>query len=331
MTRGAQLLQAGPVPMPNGRPPRREVLATPAEVVSRVEDGQTVAIGGFVTANHPMPLVRELIRQGKRNLTLVGSATAGLEVDLLLGAGVVGKLIAPYVGAELYSPLGSCFRTLVESGRVELWESSEYILYAGLQARAMGQEFFAWRGGIGSSVPELNHDLKVFTSPLGDGKEYIAVPAIPVDWAFLHVGVADKYGNGQHPGARFGDRILARAADRVALTTERVISNEEIRRNPIMTSVPYADAVVEAPYGSHPYASHGYYAEDAEHIELYVAATAGFHGGDRSGLDSYLEKYVTGPDSHEDYLKVIGRDHLHALQAEYAHIDVVGRYAGSLD
>ncbi|MGH9055307.1 MAG: CoA transferase subunit A [Acidimicrobiales bacterium] len=326
MTRTTQLLQAGPVELPDGRPPRREVVASAAEVVARVYDGATVAIGGFVTANHPMPLVRELIRQGKKDLTLVGSATGGLEIDLLLGAGVVHKLIAPYCGAELYSPVGNCFRTMVENGQVELWESSEYILYAGLQARAMGQEFFAWRGGIGSSIPELNPDLKVFPSPLGDGKQYIAVPAIPVDWAFLHVGAADRFGNGRHPGARFGDRIMARAADRVALTTERIVSNAEIRSNPMMTSVPYADAVVEAQYGSHPYASHGFYAEDAEHIERYVAATTGFRKGDRSGLDTYLETYVTGPGSHDEYLAVVGRDRLGELEAEYAHLSRPATY-----
>lgn len=326
MSRGAQPLQAGPVELPDGPPRRREVVTSAADVVARVPDGATVAIGGFVTANHPMPLVRELIRQGRRDLTIVGSATAGLEIDLLLGAGVARKLIAPYCGAELYSPVGSCFRAMVESGRVELWESSEYILYAGLQARAMGQEFFAWRGGIGSSIPGLNPDLKVFPSPFGDGKEYIAVPAIPVDWAFLHVGAADKYGNGQHPGARFGDRIMARAADRIALTTERVVPNADIRRSPLMTSVPYADAVVEAPYGSHPYASHGFYAEDAEHIGQYVTATAAFRKGDRTGLDAYLEQYVTGPASHDAYLDTVGRDRLRALDAEYSHLSRPAAY-----
>jgi glutaconate CoA-transferase, subunit A len=173
---------------------------------------------------------------------------------------------------------------MVEKEQVELWESSEYILYAGLQAKAMGQEFFAWHGGVGSSIVDLNPDLKVFTSPLGDGKEYVAVPAISPDWAFLHVGWADRYGNGQHPGARFGDRIMARAADRVALTVERLVPNARIRANPVMTSVPYADAVVVAPFGSHPYASHGFYAEDAEHIEAYLRATSGFRRGDRSGV-----------------------------------------------
>jgi glutaconate CoA-transferase, subunit A len=320
VTRQAPLLQPGPVELPDGPPRRREVVTSAADVVSRVEDGAAVAIGGFVTANHPMPLVRELIRQGKKDLTVIGSATAGLEIDLLVGAGVVRKLIAPYCGAELYCPVGNCFRAMVESGQVELWECSEYILYAGLQARAMGQEFFAWRGGVGSSIPQLNKDLKVFLSPFGDGKEYLAVPAIAVDWAFLHVGAADAHGNGQHPGARFGDRIMARAADRVALTTERIVPNSEIRKNPLMTSVPYADAVVEAPYGSHPYASHGFYAEDAEHIGQYVAATAGLRKGDRTGLDSYLAAYVRGPTSHEAYLRMIGQDRLRALEAEYAHL-----------
>ncbi len=283
-----------------------------------MRDGDTVAIGGFVTANHPMPLVRELIRQGKKDLTLVGAATAGLEIDLLLGAGVVGTLVAPYCGGELYSAVGSCFRRAVESGEVTLKETSEYILYAGLQARAMGQEFFAWRGGIGSSVVDLNDELVVFESPLGDGREYVAVPALPVDWTFLHVGEADKYGNGRHPGARFGDRIMARAADRVALTTERLVDNEDIRGNPLMTSVPYADAIVVAPHGSHPYASHGYYAEDARHIEDYVRATAGVRKGDRSGLEAYLERWVTGPAGHDAYIETVGRDTLGALEAEYA-------------
>lgn len=318
MTRGAQLLQTGPIEMPDGPPPRREVVSTAEDVVGEVRDGDTVAIGGFVTANHPMPLVRELIRQGKKDLTIIGAATAGLEIDLLLGAGVVGTLIAPYCGGELYSAVGSCFRRAIESGEVAMKETSEYILYAGLQARAMGQEFFAWRGGIGSSVVDLNDELVVFKSPLGDGKEYVAVPALPVDWTFLHVGEADKYGNGRHPGARFGDRIMARAANRVALTTERLVDNEDIRRDPLMTSVPYADAVVVAPYGSHPYASHGYYAEDAAHIEDYVRATAGVRKGDRSGLEAYLNKWVTGPSSHGAYVDTVGRDTLQALEAEYA-------------
>ena len=81
---------------------RKEVVKSIEEAVGMIKDGQTVAIGGFGADNHPMAIVREIIRTGRKNLTIVASATAGLEIDLLIGAGVVKKLIAPYVGQEMY-------------------------------------------------------------------------------------------------------------------------------------------------------------------------------------------------------------------------------------
>jgi len=309
-----------------GGPARKEVVVTAAEAAAQVRDGMTIIVGGFVTANHPMPVVRELIKRGVGGLTVIGSATAGLEIDLLIGAGCVRKLIAPYVGAELYAPIGNCFRAAAEAKEIEIWECSEYILYAGLQARAMGQEFMAWRGGVGTSIPELNKDLVVFQSPLGDGKEYLAVPAIGADWGFIHVGWADAYGNGQHVGARFGDRVLARAADRVAVCAERLVPNSYIRRNPVMTSIPYADLVIEAPFGSHPYAAHGFYAEDAEHIRAYVAASAAYRKGDRAAFRAYLDEWVTGPEDHDAYLEKVGIRRLLELEREYAGVSL-GRHA----
>ena len=307
-------------------PARREVVSTAAEVAARVQNGATIIVGGFVTANHPMPIVRELIRKGVRDLTVIGSATAGLEVDLLIGAGCVRKVIAPYVGAELYAPIGNCFRTAVERKEVEIWESSEYILYAGLQARAMGQDFMAWHGGVGTSIPELNRDLVVFPSPLDSSKEYLAVPAISADWGFFHVGWADAYGNGQHVGARFGDRVLARASDRVAVCAERLVPNDYVRRNPVMTSVPYADAVVVAPFGSHPYSAHGFYAEDERHIRAYVEASAGYRKGDRAQFQAYLDEWILGPADHDAYLEKVGIRRLLELEREYWGLSL-GRYA----
>ena len=304
---------------------RREVVGTAAEAAAQVRDGMTIIVGGFVTANHPMPVVRELIKRGARDLTVIGSATAGLEIDLLIGAGCVRKLIAPYVGAELYAPIGNCFRAAAESKEIEVWECSEYILYAGLQARAMGQEFMAWRGGVGTSIPELNPDLVVFTSPLGDGKEYLAVPAIGADWGFFHAGWADVYGNAQHAGARFGERLLARAADRVVVCAERLVPNTYIRRNPVMTSIPYADMVIEAPFGAHPYAAHGFYAEDEEHIRAYVAASAAYRKGDRAAFQAYLDEWVTGPADHDAYLEKVGVRRLLGLEREYAGVSL-GRH-----
>lgn len=192
----------------------------------------------------------------------------------------------------------------------------------------MGQEFFAWRGGVGSSVVELNDDLAVFETPLGDRWEYVAVLALPVDWAFRHIGEADKYGNGRHPGARFGDRIMARAADRMALSTERVVDNEG-PQEPADDIGALRGRRRRRPYGSYAHASHGYDAEDATHIENYVSATAGVRKGGRRGLEAYLAAWVTGPASHEAYLDGVGRDSLRALEAEYADMSGARKPTGA--
>ena len=250
---------------------RKEVVASVGDAAAMIKDGQTVAIGGFGADNHPMALVREIIRKGTKNLTIIASATAGLEIDLLIGAGCVKKLIAPYVGQEMYCPIGHNYRKYVESKQIEVWECSEYILYAGLFAAASGQEFFAWRGGVGTSIPELNPDLVQFTDPIGKTKKIIAVPPLRADWAIIHVGWSDVYGNGQHLGARFGDRWLARAADRILTQAERIVPNSVIRRNPFMTTIAYADCVVEAPYGGHPYAAHGFWGKEPETVDAIAA------------------------------------------------------------
>ena len=285
---------------------RREVVAGISEAAAKIESGMTVAIGGFGADNHPMAMVREIIRNGVTDLTLVGSATAGLEIDLLIGAGCVKKLICSYVGQELYCPIGHNFRKYAEAGELEVWECSEYTLYAGLFAAASGSEFFAWRGGVGSSIPELNPDMVPFIDPIGGEKEILAVPPIRPDWAIIHVGWSDAYGNGQHLGARYGDRWLARAATRIMLQTERVVPNSVIRKNPLMTTIAYADCVVEAPYGSHPYSAHGMYKEDVEFIKDYVACSAANRKGDSDTWDAYLKKHVHDPKDHVAYLETVG-------------------------
>lgn len=285
---------------------RKEVVMTAAAAAARIEDGMSIAVGGFGADNHPMTIVREIIRLKRRELTVIASATAGLDVDLLIGAGCVKKVIAPYVGLEMFCPIGHNFRKAAESGEIDVWECSEYILYAGLFAGAAGQDFMAWRGGIGSSIPDLNPDLKEFTDPIGGEKKYLAVPALRADWALVHVGWSDAYGNGQHFGAPFGDRWLARAADRIMLQTERVVPNALIRKNPFMTSVSYADCVVEAPYGAHPYAAHGFYREDEEHIQEYVDASNANRKGDAETWQQYLGRTVFEPGDHVEYLERVG-------------------------
>jgi len=296
------------------RPKRREVLTGEDEAAGLIRNGDVIIVGGFGTVNHPMPIIRALIRRKVRNLTVIGAATAGLEIDLLIGAGAVRKVIAPYVGAELYAPIGHCFRRAAENGEIEVYETTEYLLYSQLDAAARGLGFLPWRGGVGTSIPVLNPDYVPFKDPI-HGEPYLAVPALHADWAIIHVGQADVYGNGQHAGARFGDRLLSRAAERVMLTAERIVSNSEIRKNPWATSVAYADVVVGAPYGSHPFASHGFYVEDDEAIQEYVSASVAFRRREMRPWDAYLDRWVTGVASHSDYLARLSKDRLAKLES----------------
>src|SRR5207302_6413744 len=167
------------------------VVTTPAQAVAQVGDGMTVAVGGFINSGHPMALVRELVRQSRRDLVLVGAASAGLEVDMLIAAGCVRRVVAPYVGAEVLAGIGPAFRHAAQNGTVEIWEVDEALYYAGLRAAAQGLPFNPWRAGVGTSLPELNPDLQVFTDPIA-GQPLIAVPAIEIDVALIHAALADR-------------------------------------------------------------------------------------------------------------------------------------------
>lgn len=294
-------------------PSRTPVLVDEEEALDFVEDGMTVAFGGFNTAAHPMMIVRGLIRRGRRNLRVVGSAIAGLDVDLLIGAGVADEVVTSSVTGEVLAGTGPFFRGAGEAGTVRIWECDEGIFYAALRAAAQGLPFLPWKAGLGSSIPEINRELKVFTDPIS-GEELLAVPAIKPDVAFLHVSRADRDGLGQHIGSGFGDRMLNRAAERTVITTERIVSSEEIRARAVETSVPYADAVVFAPWGAHPFSSPGHYLVDEDYLKKYIAVANAARKGDRAGFEEFLETYVTGPESHLDYLELIGLRRLLELE-----------------
>jgi glutaconate CoA-transferase, subunit A len=294
------------------RPARKEVLMGEEAAAALIKDGDVVIVGGFGTVNHPMPIIRALIRRGAKNLTVVGAATAGLELDMLIGAGCVKKVIAPYIGAELHVPIGHCYRRAAENDEIEVYETTEYLLYSQLDAAARGLGFLPWRGGVGTALPVLNKDYVPFNDPI-NGEPYLAAPALHADWAIIHVGQADVYGNGQHGGARFGDRLLSRAAERVMLTAERIVPNAEIRKDPFKTSIAYADVVVEAPYGSHPFASHGFYVEDEAAIGEYVEASIAYRKRDMAKWQAYIDKWIKGAPTHRDYLKKLDGERLSTL------------------
>ena len=293
-------------------PERRAVLVGEDGLDQWLDSGMCIALGGLATACHAMVAVRHIIRRNLRDLTVIGSAVGGLDVDLLIGAGCVRKVISPYVGAEALAPIGPFFRAAAERGEIDVWECDEGQYYAGLQAAGMMLPFLPCRGGVGTSYPEVNPDLKVFTDPVL-GQTLLAVPAIEPDVALVHAAAADVYGNVQFIGTGYADRLLWRAAGRTLVQVERVVSNEEIRRAPERTAL-LADGVVRAPFGAHPFSSPGFYLEDRAHIrEIVEAGRAWARAGDRGPFEAYLDRYVRGPETHVDYLEQVGLRRLLSL------------------
>jgi glutaconate CoA-transferase subunit A len=291
---------------------RRSRLVDESSLSTWLRDGMCVALGGLATACHAMIGVRHMIRRSLRDLTIVGSAVGGLDVDLLIGAGCVRKVVCPYVGAEALASIGPFYRAAAERGEIEVWECDEGQYYAGLQAAGQMLPFMPTRGGVGTSYPQANPALRVFEDPIR-GDTLIAVPAIEPDVALLHAAQADQYGNVQFVGTGYADRLLWRAADRTLVQVEQVVSNEEIRRAPERTAL-LADGVARARFGAHPFSSPGFYLEDRAHIaELVEAGRTFARHRDRGPFERYLERYVYGPADHVQYLETIGLRRLLAL------------------
>jgi glutaconate CoA-transferase subunit A len=286
---------------------RRQRILKEEEAASWVQDGMTLAVGSPA----PMALLRQIIRRGVKDLTVIDS---GLSLDLLIAAGCVRKTVSYYAGGGFGVPVAPSFRRAAERGEIDVWECEEGILTAGLQAAAQALPFLPWRGGVGTSLPEVNLDLKVFQDPLR-GETLLAVPPIKPDIALLHAATADAYGNVQHLGGPgWLDLFLYRAADRTIVQVERLIANEEVRANPWATTIGGVDAVVRAPYGAHPFYSRGFYIQDNDHLRKYLeAATAAAQHNRPEALTEYLNHYCREPASLGDYLERVGIKRLLSL------------------
>ena len=242
---------------------RKERIENERTVASWVSNGMTIAVG----EPFPMALLRALMRQQVKNLTVICS---GIALDMLVASGCAKKVIAYYAGGGPGVPVAPTFRRAAEAGEIEIWECEEGILTAGLEAAGKGLPYSPWRGGIGTSLPEINTDLKLISDPI-NGEPLIAVPAIKPDVTFLHAASADAFGNVQHLGGPgWLDLFLHRAAHRTAVQVEKVVSNEQIRANPWHTTIDNADAIVRAPYGAHPFYSRGHYVQDKAFVQFYL-------------------------------------------------------------
>jgi glutaconate CoA-transferase subunit A len=274
---------------------------TLTEMVAQLHDGMTIGIGGWGARRKPMALVREILRSPLKDLTVV--AYGGPDVGLLLSAGKIRKLVFGFVSLDLI-PLDQHFKLARQAGSFEVWEVDEGMVQWGLRAAAARLPFLPTRVGLASDIVDRAAGLKLVRSPYADGEEFIAMPALNLDAAFLHVNEADSLGNtvilSPDP---FFDELFGRAAAKTFVTCERLVSTDYIctreraRFNPFERSV--VTGVAEVPFGAHPTANAPDYGIDVAHLTDYSAATT------PELFAGYRQQFVD-LTSHDDYITAVG-------------------------
>lgn len=282
---------------------RKEKVVSVAGAVAGIRDGAFLAIGGFMIHNHPMALVREIIKKGVRDLTILPVPPGGsMDADLLIGAGCVRRVLASYVGAEWIAPVMPNYRQKIERKEIEVVDYDELTIICGLRAAIQKLPCEVTRSGLGTDLLKVNPHLKKIKDPF-TGAELVAVAPIKPDVAIIHAQRSDPYGNIQHHGSVFMDAFIASAAGEVIVSVEEVVPPGAIIRDPFKTTVPchLVSMVTQIPFGAHPCSSHGYYNYDEEHLKLYVAAAR-----DPGTYRKYLDRYVYGPEDIADYTERVG-------------------------
>ena len=267
---------------------------TEDEVVAELRSGMTIGIGGWGSRRKPMSLVRAILRSDLRDLRIV--SYGGPDVGLLLAAGKVKHLVYGFVSLDSI-PLEPHFRAARESGAVTVSEWDEGMLQWGLYAAASRLSFLPLRSGLGSDVPSVNSDLKTVTSPYSDGSEYLAVPALHLDAALVHLNRADASGNGQYlgPDAYFDD-LYCGAAERAYVSCERIVPTAELTAaGPVQSLlVRRSDVrgVVEAPNGAHFTTCEPDYGRDEAFQREYALAA-----GSAEGWAAFTDRYLSGDEA----------------------------------
>ena len=283
-------------------------LMSEQEAVQRfVTDGCYIGTELYGSVRAPMSLVREIVRQKPQNLRVSGQSV--LEVDLWLAAGLIEAIDLTYIGLELYG-VSNPLRREVENGRVKrIVEWSNSALTWRLKAAAMGVPFLPARTMLGTDTFRYS-GAKVVEDPF-TGSKVCLLPALVMDVALIHVHRADRYGNSQIDGISGFAAETARATKRLIVSAEEIVDTELIRRQPDRTIIPYflVDAVVHAPFGSHPGEMVYCYGRDEDEIRAWVKASE-----TAEGATDYLEMFAYGVPDHAAYLELIGQERLEVLR-----------------
>ena len=263
------------------------------EFINQLSDGMTIGIGGWGARRKPMSLIRAICQSDLKDLTLV--SYGGPDVGLLCAHQKVKKLIFGFVSLDMI-PLDAHFRKARQNGEIEVMELDEGMVQWGLRAAAMNLSFLPTRVGQGTDVLKHNPEIKFITSPYSDQEEFVAMPALHLDIALLHVNKSDQKGNTQIFGPDpFFDEMFARAATKTFVSSEEVVATKDLggKEGAIFNRFERSlvSGVVHAPCGAHPTSCAPNYGFDMEHLKAYSAAAKSF--------DEYSDKFLTGtPDQY---------------------------------
>ncbi len=274
---------------------------TESEVVAELRDGMTIGIGGWGSRRKPMSLVREILRSPLKDLTVV--SYGGPEIGLLCAYGKVKRLVYGFVSLDSI-PLEPHFRKARQAGGFEASELDEGMLQWGLYAAAQRLPFLPTRAGLGSDVMTINPQLKTVRSPYDDGEQLVAMPAIELDAALIHMNRADARGNGQFLGPDlYFDDLYCMAAKRRFMSCEQVVETSDLAKagsvHTLKIHRAMIDAVIEAPGGAHFTECPPDYGRD-EAFQREYAATA----KDTDAWQAFRAKYLD--TSEAEYQKLVG-------------------------
>ena len=268
------------------------------DVVDQLSDGMIIGIGGWGARRKPMSLIREICQSDLKDLTVV--SYGGPDVGLLCAHKKIKKLIFGFVSLDMI-PLEAHFRLARQNNEIDVMELDEGMVQWGLRAAAMNLPFLPTRVGLGTDVLTSNPELKLTKSPYVDAEELVAMPALNLDVALLHVNKSDEKGNTQIIGPDpFFDELFARAAKKTFISSEEVVSTSELggKDGAIFNRFERSlvTGVLHSPCGAHPTSCAPNYGFDLKHLKEYSDAAKSF--------DDYRSKYLN--KTHEEYVDSVG-------------------------
>lgn len=291
-----------------------------------VKNGDHMAIGGFTTSRKPIAAVSEILRQGQTDFIAEGGP-AGSDWDMLIGAGRVKAYINCYTANPRFSNVSRRFRAAAENGTLKIEDYSQDAAMMMFHGAALGFPYIPVRMMLGSGlesewgISESDRKLidklpdKKFIiqdNPFRPGEKLLLLPVPRIDVSIIHVQMASPDGTCRILGDPYQDVDLAFASDRTIVTCEELVSDEEIRRNPDLNTIPgfTVDAVVHVPYGAHPSQVHMYYDYDKDFYFKYDEL-----GKTEETFQEFLKEWVYDVKDHEGYLNHLGGARIMRLKA----------------